>query len=130
MMKRFRKDEEGGMTLEAVLWVPVILSFTVWTADASVMFMNKARVEKIVLDGQRSLAVGRFADCAELESWVETQTRTIAETATATCVPGKRQARTTVSLSAAEMDLTGSSGFMGDMQLAVQTFQTSERGTN
>lgn len=128
---QFRKDESGGVLIEAALWMPVMLSMMIMVADASVVFMNKARIEKIVSDGHRRLAVqNEIYTCGELEAWIEKHAQVIAASATATCTPTLTYTNATVTVDVSDIDLAGSMGFLGKIDMRVRSFHTSERGTS
>lgn len=59
-LRRFRSDENGAATIEAVLWIPVFFFLLVLIVDASLMFHGQARALRIVQDNNRAVAVGRI----------------------------------------------------------------------
>ena len=63
--KRFRRDERGSATIEAVLWLPLFVIFFVMIADVSLVFFRQTEVLRVVQDGNRALSVGRLAGAAE-----------------------------------------------------------------
>lgn len=120
---KFFRDESGTMSMEAALWFPVILAVFIFVADAAVLFMNNARIQRIVEDGNRAFAVGQIHSCPELIEWLHTNIRPIAPSAQAGCdstsVVGIGIARVTIPSS--ELDLSGATGFLKDMQIRIQT---------
>lgn len=60
LLKRFRRDERGSATIEAVLWLPMFVIFFVMIADVSLVFFRQTEVMRVVQDGNRALSVGRF----------------------------------------------------------------------
>ena len=71
-MKRFRRDERGSATIEAVLWLPFFVIFFVMIADVSLVFFRQTEVLRVVQDANRALSVGRFSGPAETENYVKT----------------------------------------------------------
>ncbi len=71
-MKRFRRDERGSATIEAVLWLPFFVIFFVMIADVSLVFFRQTEVLRVVQDANRALSVGRFSGPAETEDYVKT----------------------------------------------------------
>lgn len=127
-LSRFGRDEDGGVMIEAILWLPVFLSIFVIIADASVLFMNQARIKRIMQDGNRQMATGVIGDCDEMRTWLETNVRTLAPTATAACDEDVNVSTTTVSASAEELDLTGVTGLFGAMTINVSVVYHLEVG--
>ena len=77
-MKRldtFRRDESGGATIEACLWLPFFAIFMIFVIDVTMVFMNESKVHHVVQDGNRQYVVGGFKDEANptqaLETWIE-----------------------------------------------------------
>ena len=60
LLKRFRRDERGSATIEAVPWLPLFVIFFVMIADVSLVFFRQTEVLRVVQDGNRALSVGRF----------------------------------------------------------------------
>lgn len=118
--RRFRRDEDGAvMTMEAVLWFPLMFFILVAVVDLSIFYMNKARLDQIVAAGVRGHAVGALADCAATEDWIETEARIIAPNATATCSENGAIARAVVSFPASDVTITGDTGLLRSMTFRV-----------
>ena len=71
LLKRFRRDERGSATIEAVPWLPLFVIFFVMIADVSLGFFRQTEVLRVVQDGNRALSVGRFGGAAEVEQFVK-----------------------------------------------------------
>ena len=65
-MKRFRKDSEGSVTVEFVMWVPVFALILLLVVDASVVFMTQSNYWSVSRDTARLVARHAMtADAAE-----------------------------------------------------------------
>ena len=127
-LQRFQTEEDGGTTIEAVLWIPLFLLLFVILADASLLFMNQARIKRIMQDGNRQMAVGTIEDCDAMTIWLENNVRPLAPTATAICTEDAAFSTTTISASAEELDLTGVTGLFGAMTINVSVVYHLEVG--
>lgn len=119
---RFAKEQEGSVTMEAALWFPVILAMMIFVADAAMIMMNQTRISRIVQDGNRAFAVGLIRTCPDLVTWLETNARTIAPSATAVCdtssILGVSIARVNVPTN--ELDLSGATGLIGNRVIGIE----------
>lgn len=68
--KTFRSDETGTVTVEFVLWLPILLILISLVADASMIFYGKAHALRIVQDGNRSYSVGRLSNDTNTERYI------------------------------------------------------------
>lgn len=125
-IERFRRDESGAVLLENILWIPFMLFFMLMVLDASLIFMNYARAQRIVHEGNRAFITGELASCNELEDWLETELRTFIPSATASCGTSLSITAVSVSMTTGDMDLTGATGFLGGMTISVGGLQTFE----
>jgi len=129
---RFRREEEGGVLIEAVLWFPVMFALFVMAADASVMFMNQARIKSVMQEGGRRMAIGELQECAALTEWLEANIRQIAPTAWVDDCR-KDPASATVSVvevnaPSAELLLTGGTGLLAGITVNVRVLYHQEVG--
>jgi Flp pilus assembly protein TadG len=69
-IRKFRNDESGSATVEAVLWLPLFVVFFVMVADVSFVFHRQAQTLRIVQDANRALSVGRLTSEDETEDFI------------------------------------------------------------
>ena len=128
----FARREDGGVLVESILWLPLFLSLFVMIADSSTMFLNQARIKKIMQDGARDMAVGDLPECADLVDFLQTHVRKIAPSATATCDENYMNQPTLsiarVQANSDELDLTGASGFFGGITVGLSMVYHLEVG--
>jgi len=130
-VRRFMRDEDGSATIEACLWLPFFIFFFVLILDATTIFMNQARVHRIVQDANRQYIVGGFKTSVNeeqaLEVWIEQSLASIAPSASATAQVDSRGLLTTqVSYPSGETDLTGATGVLGSLTMRVQAIHQTE----
>lgn len=127
-LRSFRRDEDGGMTVETVLWIPFILFMVLMVLDAALIFMNYARAQRFVHQANRSHVVGEFTSCTQTETWLETELQAFIASADATCGQAKDGTLRTlqVTMNTGDMDLTGATGFLGGMTVSVGSLQKLE----
>lgn len=127
--RRFRREEDGGVMIEAILWFPVFFSLFVMVADASVIFLNQARIKKIMQDGSRAMAVGTYEECADLTAFLNTEIRRIAPNAwVADCSEDATESLVLVSAPSGDLGLTGSSGLFGGFTVSLRMIYHLEVG--
>lgn len=69
-VRRFRKEESGSATVEAVLWLPLFVVVFVMIADVSFVFHRQSQMMRIVQDANRAFSVGRLSSEDETETFV------------------------------------------------------------
>ncbi|WP_343079672.1 TadE/TadG family type IV pilus assembly protein [Ostreiculturibacter nitratireducens] len=67
-LRRFRKDENGSATVEAILWLPLFFLILALAVDASMLFYAHNRVTKVMQDVNRSLSVNRIQSTTAAQS--------------------------------------------------------------
>ena len=70
-LQRFRREEGGSATIEAVLWLPFFVIFFVMIADVSLVFFRQTEVLRVVQDANRAFSVGRLGSASETEQFVK-----------------------------------------------------------
>lgn len=127
-LRRFRRDEDGAvMTMEAILWFPLMFFILVAVCDLSIFYMNKARIDQILSAGVRGHAVGALAECGATKVWLETEVRVIAPNAVASCSESGPIATAVVSYPASDVTLTGDKGLLRAMQMNASRMHLNER---
>ena len=115
------------MTMEAILWFPLLFFILVSVCDLSIFYMNKARIDKIVAEGVRGYAVGAFDDCDETEDWLEDKVGIIAPNVSVSCSEDGAIATAEVTFPASDVTLTGRTGLLRSMTMKVNRFHLTER---
>ncbi|MCY1127263.1 pilus assembly protein [Frigidibacter sp. RF13] len=66
--REFERDEEGAVTIEALLWMPMFFYVLALSVDVSMIFHAYSRVIRVVEDVNRGLSIGRITTVSEGES--------------------------------------------------------------
>lgn len=131
MLKRiraFRRDESGMATLDAILWIPFFLIITITVLDVSMVFMNYARVQKFLNDGERAFAVGMVSNCEQMQVMVDGLIQPIAPGAKTQCQPEGYFTTSWVDVQARDLDLSGATSLVPNFTLRVRSVHTTEHG--
>lgn len=104
---RFLRDENGAVTVESVLWVPVYLLFFALIADVSLIFHGQAKALRIAYDGNRQASLGQFATAADTSAAIRTRIQAFAPNATVNTTFGTDDIVTQVTLPTNDMVAVG-----------------------
>lgn len=69
-LARHTSREDGGVTVEFVLWVPIMIALLVLVVDVSLMFYQQSVAVRVVHDANRAYALGRVSSTSALESMI------------------------------------------------------------
>ncbi len=106
-LSRFKRQEHGAITVEAVLWVPVYLIFFSLIADVSLIFHAQAKATRIAYDGNRQASAGVFETEAETRTAVLGRVQSFSPGATVSTVFGTDEITTTVSMPTSDLAPVG-----------------------
>ncbi len=116
-LRRFRSDENGAATIEAVLWIPVFFFLLVLIVDASLMFHGQARALRIVQDNNRAVAVGRIATTTDAEAIIRSRLAQISPNASVSTSNNSGIIGTVVGMPATDLSSLGIVTKMGDFTI-------------
>jgi len=72
MVRRFVqmvRDEQGAVTIEFVLWVPIITGLLVTAIDATTLYVTHTEMWNVARDTARRMVTGKFRTEAEAEAY-------------------------------------------------------------
>lgn len=72
-LRRFRRDEGGTATIEALLWIPMFFFLLIMIVNASFIFYGKSQALRIIQDGNRAYSTGRLATDLATEDYLRTR---------------------------------------------------------
>jgi hypothetical protein len=115
--------EDGAATIEALLWIPLMLIFFSLLADATMIFSGQARALRVLQDGNRRIAVGFLDTCAQVESYVEDRLEPLSPGADASCSidSATNVVTTQVTMPASDLDIAGLLSSFDSLQVTVST---------
>ncbi len=131
VLRRFKKQEEGSATVEAVLWIPMFVALFVLITDASLLFNGQAQMLKIVQDANRAYSTGQFETTDEVEDWVLAQVLSTSANAQVvsvvdTSVVPAGIIETTLNIPAGDLDAVGIIASLADFTMSVGSKQYVE----
>ena len=68
-LNRFRRDETGSMTVEFVLWVPIIVALLVTMIDATTLYVTHSEMWNVARDTARRMVTGNLQSRAEAKAY-------------------------------------------------------------
>lgn len=105
--KRILSDENGSITVESVLWMPIYLLFFTLIADVSLMFHSQAQATRIVHDTNRLASTGTYTTSAQMEAAVRERLNDYSPNATINSTFGPSTVLTTVSMPVSDVAAIG-----------------------
>ncbi|MGR3661089.1 MAG: TadE/TadG family type IV pilus assembly protein [Paracoccaceae bacterium] len=124
-VKKFRKDAKGSVTIEFVMWLPVLFFMLLLVVDASVLFMTQSNYWSVSRDTARLVARHAMTeDAAEDYAANNAIWRSVTPTVTVSIVG----AAVTVSMAAPSSSIAPFSilGFAGGSTINASITQTLE----
>ena len=118
--KPFLRDEEGSVTVEAVLWLPVFFAVLVLITDVSFAFFGKAQALRIMQDGNRAYSLGRFDTTLETQTQIKAAFRGYSPNARVSTVEGGGVVSTTMVIPASDLMLFDSLARITNFNITVQ----------
>ena len=125
----FIQDDSGSATIEACLWIPVLLAFFITSFDATYVFLRDGEIRRVVQEGSRQYVKGLHgSDPASAEKWIETELKSLTPNADATVKidSSGELLITTLNYPASDTDLTGWVSALTKLKLSVQTVHQLE----
>ncbi|MFY0632923.1 MAG: pilus assembly protein [Vannielia sp.] len=105
--ERFVKDEEGAATIEAVLWMPVMIALLCFAVDVSLIFFGQNQAYRVVQDANRSLSTGRLGTAGEVEQYVQANLSAMTPNATIRASVVDGMVSTVVRMPSSDLAITG-----------------------
>ena len=99
----FGRDENGSMTIEAMLWIPFFFTMLLLIVQATMVFTAKTTALRVMQDANRAFAVGRIASTADTQAYVSAHLAKLSPHATVTTTLVDNRITTTVAMPAAEL---------------------------
>lgn len=124
--RRFRKDEEGAATVEAVLWLPAFILFFVMVAEVSFVFHRQSQVLRVVQDGNRALSVGRLASTNDVEDFIAARISNLSTRAQVSSGLADGVISTLVEIPVEDLVAVGMFDFLADYDVAIASQQFIE----
>ena len=104
---RRMKSEDGGATVEAVIWLPIFFFVLFLMVDVAMIFVGQSEALRVVQDANRNMSIGRFRTVAETEAYVEQQLARLSPSVAAVSVVNAGIVTTTVTMPAGDLQMSG-----------------------
>ncbi len=106
-LKARMRNEDGGATIETVMWMPFFAALFTLIVDGTLIFHNHSNVLRVVQDANRALSVGRFDTVAEAQTAIQTNAAHLSSNINVETTVTGGIINTTVRVPAADLDMTG-----------------------
>jgi Flp pilus assembly protein TadG len=123
-IKTFLRQETGGVTIEFVLWLPIVMAILLLIVDSSLLFMSRSHAMRVLQDTNRLYSVGQFTGTpaeriTQAQNYALARLTGFSPSATATTVETNRVVRTRATMETREVAQIGFLGMMIDMTMVV-----------
>lgn len=79
---KFARREDGAVTVEAVLWVPVFIAFFALLVDATMIMSGQAQALRVVQDLNRGISIGMIQNDEQVDRFIERHMPRLSQVAT------------------------------------------------
>jgi len=101
------RDDRGGITVEAVLWLPFYLLFFGLIADVSMMFHSQSKAQRIAQDVNRLAVLSWLEDQTEMQGRAERLVHSFSPNATITTYDNTDSVQTFITMPASDLQPMG-----------------------
>ncbi len=125
-LSRFHSSEEGGISVESVIWLPIYMLFFGLIADVSMMFHGQTKAMRIVQDANRLASFQYFTTADEVEANVKSRIVNISDNATVATTLGTDSVATVVSFPVNDVAIIGFVGKLMNFDITVSSMHLVE----
>lgn len=114
------------MTVEFVLWMPLMFALLALIADVSLIFYGQSVAVRVVQDANRAYSLGRIADSSALEQQILTTLRQRSPNMRVASTVSNGIVTTEVMMPARDLDAVGWFSAISQLDVAVRSQQVIE----
>ncbi len=112
-------DEDGNVTIEAVLWFPFFIAVFALIVDVSMILHNHSYVMRVVQDANRAFSTGQFVDENATEAFIAQALNHLSDSVVAQTALVDGIISTYVTIPAHDMDITGTFSSISSINIHV-----------
>ena len=120
-------DERGGITVEAVLWLPIYLGFISFIVDVSMVLHNQSQAMRIVQDGHRAASLAPDPDATTIQEAIKSRLQRFSGNVSVTSEISDGVLQTVVSMPVSDLDAIGFITTIADIDLRWANYHLVER---
>lgn len=124
--RRAMGREDGAATIEAVIWMPVMIFLFALVADTALILGGEARVLRVVQDTNRAVSIGRITKVEDAQTQVLAQISRLAPHAVVTTTVDSGLITTQVRIPATDFTSVGLVDGLLDLDLMVTAQHLAE----
>jgi len=119
------QGEEGNVTIETALWVPLFVVLLSLMTDGALIFYGQARAMQVAQDGNRAYSIGQFDTTDATETYIEQRLASLSPNAEAQTSSYRGLITTVVKVPTGDLDAIGFFSALTsiDMYVAAQMVQ-------
>lgn len=125
LSRRLRR-EEGGATVETVLWMPFFMALFAMVVDVSLVMGGQAEVLRIVQDTNRAVSLGRYQSLEDARQNILTEMSQLSSHSTVTLEVVNGIITSVVVIPARDLTATGLFDGLADVDIVVRAEHLSE----
>lgn len=125
LSRRLRR-EEGGATVETVLWMPFFMALFAMVVDVSLVMGGQAEVLRIVQDTNRAVSLGRYQSLEDARQNILTEISQLSSHSTVTLEVVNGIITSVVVIPARDLTATGLFDGLADVDIVVRAEHLSE----
>ena len=103
LIRRFRREDDGAVTVAAVLWLPFFVFVLTLVFDVAMIFYGQAQAQQVAEDVNRSLSVGAISSSGEAETLARTSLYKLSPNASASTSTEDFMIRTVVRMPSSDL---------------------------
>lgn len=124
-LNAFKKKEDGSVTIEFVLWLPLLMAFVLMATDASVAFMRQSHIWQVSRDTARIVSRYGMTPTAA-ETYAQTNARFGDTTPMVSVTPGSGEVVVAITTPARAMTIFGTLDFALDDTITTRVVHAME----
>ncbi len=119
VIRRLVKSEAGSVTLEGILWIPLLTFVLAVIIDFSMVYHEKANIAQLVHKTNRAVSVGVYGTAAAAEAALTEELQSVVSDATVSVTKGDADVNTSVTVPASAVAAMGAISTFGQTNIRV-----------